>query len=295
MLAYPFEEKRLSKWKPPYILQPKLDGERCRAVVDNEGFVTLLSSSEAVIESVPHINKAIENLHLRSVELDGELYIHGAPFEFIESVVSRTVNMHSDARLVEYHAFDVVSADMQAARVSNLLNILDHRQTGMNFGALQVVPSRLVYTLDEIMSALDEYKSAGYEGFVIREASASYVRKRSTQIMKFKPRKEDLYEIVGWAEEISIAGVPKNSLGALICGSDFGMPLLYNWPGKLPDGYFSIGSGSLLTRGNRQSLWDARENLTRKTARVKYQHLTHRRGVPRFPVIVEIVDPLLKN
>jgi len=28
-LCYPFEEKRLAKWEPPYIVQPKLDGERC--------------------------------------------------------------------------------------------------------------------------------------------------------------------------------------------------------------------------------------------------------------------------
>ena len=34
MLCYPFEEKRLNKWNPPYIIQPKLDGERCRAVYD---------------------------------------------------------------------------------------------------------------------------------------------------------------------------------------------------------------------------------------------------------------------
>ena len=29
MKAVPFEEKRLAKWKPPYIVQPKFDGNRC--------------------------------------------------------------------------------------------------------------------------------------------------------------------------------------------------------------------------------------------------------------------------
>ena len=32
MKASPFEEKRLTKWNPPYIIQPKYDGFRCRAI-----------------------------------------------------------------------------------------------------------------------------------------------------------------------------------------------------------------------------------------------------------------------
>ena len=32
MKCYPFEEKRLAEWNPPYICQPKYDGVRCRAI-----------------------------------------------------------------------------------------------------------------------------------------------------------------------------------------------------------------------------------------------------------------------
>jgi ATP-dependent DNA ligase len=292
MLCYPFTPERLLKWKPPYILQPKLDGERCRAIIDASGCCTLVSSEENIFRSIPHIKKTIENLHLRSIEFDGELYIHGADFSSIHSIVSRKENMHPDAQYMELHIFDIVTSDIQAVRTTQLLDILAYKHTGRNFGALQIVPSRIVYTLDDIMQAQDEFATAGYEGFVVRDALAPYVRKRSTQMMKFKPRKEDLYEIVGWAEEISIDGVPKNSLGAFICGSDFGMPRLYNWSGKLPDGYFNVGSGSLLTRDAREKLWKERDTLIGKMARVKYQHLTHARGVPRFPVVVDIMNDL---
>jgi ATP-dependent DNA ligase len=277
MLCYPFEEKRLSKWKPPFILQPKLDGDRCRALIGAAGDIVLLSSEENEIISVPHINEALKNLHLRNVELDGELYIPGAPHEAIHGIVSRETNLHQDHRLVELHIFDLVSSAAQAARLSSLLDTIPSRGTGRNFGPIQIVPSSLVYTVDDIMRQLEVYMKDNNEGFVVRDAYAPYVRKRSTQIMKFKPRKEDFYEIVGTQEEVSIKGIPKGSLGALLCVGDDGAR-------------FSVGSGSLLTQSARKELWAIKETLVGKWAHVKYQHLTHARGVPCFPVVVEIVN-----
>ena len=72
MKAYPFEEKRLAKWEPPYIVQPKYDGVRCRAVPLDNGDFLLLSSEENPIFSVPHINEALKCC-APQWELDGEL------------------------------------------------------------------------------------------------------------------------------------------------------------------------------------------------------------------------------
>jgi len=273
MLCYPFEEKRLNKWDPPFLIQPKLDGDRCRAIIGPEGNAVLLSSEENVVESVPHINEALKNLHLRNVELDGELYIHGAPHEAIHSIVSRTENLHPDYKLAEFHIFDIVSSEVQLTRASKLIDLFPAFQ---DFGPLQRVNSKLVESLDEIMQELDRYIQRGYEGFVLRNIEAPYVRKRSVNMMKFKPRKEDLYEIVGTVEEVSKDGVPKMALGALVCRGDDGT-------------LFNVGSGSLLTREAREKLWAVREDLPGKWARVKYQHMTSARGVPRFPVVVEIL------
>lgn len=275
MLCYPFEEKRLAKWRPPYIIQPKLDGDRCRAIIGIEGEVVLLSSEQHTFFSVPHIEEALANMHLTHIELDGELYIHGAPHSEIHSIVSRRENLHPDYKLAEFHVFDIVNTHLpQVERTRQLIDLIPGKR---NFSPIQIVPSRIVSSLDEIMAVQEEYARLGYEGFVIREAEAPYVRKRSTSMMKFKPRKEDLYEVVSYQEEISITGVPKNALGALICRGDDGT-------------LFNVGSGSLLTREARETLWQERETLVGKWARVKYQHLTHAAGVPRFPVVVEIIS-----
>jgi len=90
-------------------------------------------------------------------------------------------------------------------------------------------------------------------------------------------RKEDIYEIIGTREEISIEGHPKGRLDALSCRGNDGT-------------VFAVGSGALLTAEGRASLWRIRESLPGRYARVKYQHLTYARGVPRFPVVVDIID-----
>src|SRR4030042_2066029 len=93
MLAYPLEEKRLLKWQPPFLCQPKLDGERCRVLWHN-GHAVMVSSEENVINSCPHILEQLDTLPPElQVEYDGELYIHGMAHQDIMSRVSRTINL----------------------------------------------------------------------------------------------------------------------------------------------------------------------------------------------------------
>jgi bifunctional non-homologous end joining protein LigD len=274
MLCYPFEERRLEKWPRPFLMQPKLDGERCRALIDEHGTCTLLSSEENIITSVPHINQALEDMDLRNIELDGELYCHGMDFSAIHSIVSRKANMHPDFESIDYWVFDIIDHQMQAQRavaLASLENDFKH--------PVYRVPTLVGNTLDDAMDRLRANMDEGYEGIILRHFYYPYDRKRSTGIMKFKPRESDSYMIVGYEQEISIQGEPKQALGALWLSSDEGTR-------------FKVGTGPFLTRHMREYMWENRDELINCIAEIKYQNLTAGRKVPRNPVLFNIHRPL---
>jgi ATP-dependent DNA ligase len=269
MLCYPYESKRLSKWGSKFLIQPKLDGDRCRAIFDSEGKVTLLSSEENEFKSVPHITQQLEEVGYKNIELDGELYQHSMNHQAIHGIVSRTVNLHPDYLKAEYHIFDIVNEDEQKERIETLNNLVEETDY------IKLVRTDYGYSEDDILEALAEYSSLGYEGVILRNLTSSYIRKRSTGIMKLKPRKEDEYLIIGYEEEVSIQGEPKNTLGAL-------------WLSSSNNDKFKVGSGSYLTKESRKNLWMCKERLLNKIARIKYQELTDRQ-VPMFPVLIDII------
>jgi DNA ligase 1 len=276
-LCYPYESARLKKWNTDvYLVQPKLDGDRCRAIIDEMGMPTLISSTGHIIKSVPHIEEQLYDLKLRNIELDGELYVHGASHQDINSVVSRTTNIHSEFESIEYHIFDCVTTSSTLRRIMNLIEL--YIPVNSN---IRIVPTFSVSSEEEIMAKLEEFMANNYEGIIVRHPDALYERKRSTNIMKFKPRREDFYTIVGFEEEISIHGEPKNSLGALVLSSNS-----LDDNGK--EETFKVGSGSYLTRERRKELWANRLTLVGAIAHIKYQHLTDRK-IPRFPVLANII------
>lgn len=270
-LAYPLEESRLAKWKPPFIVQPKYDGERCRAICTH-GSVALYSSEANLILSVPHINEALLPLANMDLELDGELYTHGLPLNQIHSIISRKNELHPQFADINYHVFDLVDTEMsQAARLARIMRIME----GVPKDPVFMAPHTICETFSEVMSALDWSMERGYEGIIVRHIEAYYLRRRSVWMMKFKPRREDIYQIVAVKEEVSQYGEPKGSLGALICHAHD------------EEKTFNVGTG--FTPEQRRELWLQRETLPGRLVRVKYQHLTSARGVPRSAVFLEIL------
>jgi ATP-dependent DNA ligase len=261
MLCYPFEHSRLLKWPTPWLLQPKLDGIRCLAKIQ-DGQSTLISSTGREITSAPHINRDLDEMLLNDITLDGELYIHGMSFQQINSRVSRTVSPHEDSHSVRYHIFDIISEEPQLERLKHL-DELDLPTK---------VTTYAIHDQDKLDMLTKHILDSGYEGTILRHPQGLYLPKRSTQIMKFKPNKADIYPIIGTQEELSIHGVPKNSLGALICLTD-------NVP-------FQVGTG--FTREERETLWKIRDSLIGRRVRVRYQELTDGR-IPRFPVFSKIL------
>jgi len=270
MKAYPFSEDRLAKWNPPYIVQPKYDGVRCRAIpiagAHGEGCL-LLSSEENIIYSVPHLNEIIGGLGLKG-ELDGELYCHGMSFEEIVSITSRTVNLHPDYKKIQFHCFDIVNQEPQLKRsliIENLRGLNPH---------IVVSPFWLCADLDDVKQTYDKVISLGYEGIIVRHQLGPYEVKRSLWVMKFKPKKQDTYKIVGWREEVSINGTPKGRIGSLVMSSQYGDE-------------FAVSAG--LDDNEKARLWSIRDQLNTKSAIVHYQHLTDKK-IPKGSFNIEVID-----
>jgi len=263
--CYPFEESRLAKWKPPFIIQIKYDGNRCRNdPLQNNSL--LLTSEENIFYSVPHINEQLDSSGLFNFPLDGELYNHDVHkeggHELIHSIVSRTINLHPRYKEIEFHIFDLKYPTMP--QLERLIALEKLKDAGLPKNIV-IAPFWICYTLDEIKSVYDKIINLKHEGIIVRHHMADYRDSRSIFVMKLKPKKKDDYKIVGYNEEISKDGVPKDRLGSIMCSSQVGDT-------------FSVSAG--LNDNDREYFWSIRDSLIGKTCEVYYQHLSNRK-VPK--------------
>jgi len=274
MLCYPFEEKRLLSWTPPYFVDPKLDGERCREEEND----LLVSSELTPILSVPHIERALREIPRPSGALfDGELYSHGLSFEQIHSRVSRTVNPHPRANRIRFHVFDIWNSPRpQFRRRMELIEL------SKSFPPeIVLVPTRICNSLDDVLTAYEIYISEGYEGIVVRHIDNLYVPRRSTFLMKFKPKKSDIYEIVDIHEAISADGTPKRMVGSFVCrdreGNEFSVSPGHGWDDERKKKIWFSHIDYCISGTNKQA-----HPIIGKDVFIEYQNLTLKRKVPRF-------------
>ena len=271
-LCYPFEERRLTNpkfgWSWPVIVQPKLDGDRMRAIcLGKISQPLLLSSTERLITSLPHIKEELSIIE-ENIELDGEAYCHGMSFENINGIVSRSKNLHDAYDQIFFYVFDIVSNDSQAYRYIELLNIFKC----YNFKYLKRVFGDACNSMSELMKSYKKFLSQGYEGIIIRDIKSPYVRRRSRFVMKFKPKKTDVYKIHDILEG---SGEHAGMVGAFICqGFDATT--------------FKVSAGEF-DHSARKQIWNNRTQIIGKFLRISYQNLTDNQ-VPRFGIAKEIIN-----
>jgi DNA ligase-1 len=181
MLAHKFRDHE-SKIVYPAYSQPKLDGHRCIAIINN-GICTLWSRTRKPITGVPHIISILEktfpnNNHIRGYDetiiLDGELYNHAYKnsFEEITSFI-RSQTPKSGYEIVEYHVYDLVDNINFAERTLRIQNI--------KFASNKIVKveTRKVNGINELMEFFTIDRENGYEGSMVRNAQSPYKHGRS--------------------------------------------------------------------------------------------------------------------
>lgn len=264
MLAAPFVDELVTEvWDEGALVQPKLDGVRCIAERTEAGVSLWSRNGRSLNFAAPHIVEQLADVPVGTY--DGEIYSHGLPFEEINGRIGRKKRLHRLHRELSFHVFDIVSDAPQVERLAALETLaMDH------FGdRLQVVPTDAVRTLEEIHARLAAWVSEGYEGVVVRNPEAVYQAGYAFDLMKWKPSHDDTYKIVG-VRECSTGG---GRVGAFELETVGGQR-------------FRCGSG--LTEAQRRCYWSERGALVGRFIRVAHQCLTGR-GVPRFPVFLEVV------
>lgn len=258
-------DKHGGKLKYPCLAQPKFDGHRCIAIVDERGKCTLWTRSRKPIVSMPHIVSTVEALGLNGTKLDGELYNHDYRdrFEELTSFI-RDSSVKPGAEVVQYHVYDIVNLQQQWFRTNTL------RIIGM--GLPEESPIVIVETIEaaneeELMDAFGRFLAAGYEGAMARNRDGLYQEnRRSTDLIKIKEFVDDEFEVVGVEEG---RGKLAGCAGAFIYKTKSGAEFKAKLMGEL--------------EGLRKYFEDPTLAVGRQLT-VRYQGLTKKNGVPRFPV-----------
>jgi len=262
MLAQSYS-KHSAKIQFPAAVQPKLDGHRCIAMVD-DGEVTLWTRTQKPITGVPHINAALEDLNLPDgTVLDGELYNHDYRnrFEELTSFI-RNPNPKDGHEVVEFHVYDHPEELGFSYRWAKLTEFKL---------ATPIVPveTKFVEDAEQLTEEFRNFLNEGYEGLMVRNLNGSYLNKRSYDLQKVKEFEDAEYKIVDIEEGRGrLAGK-----GIFVCETTTGERFNCKMMGDLD---------------NLTEYWEHPERYLGQQLTVQFQGLTNASGVPRFPVGVRI-------
>lgn len=202
--SYPKDGELVKRIQFPCFVQPKLDGMRCVAVIEN-GKATLWSRTRKPILTVPHIVVALEERFAgMTLTLDGELYNHDYrnSFEDLISILRKdqpdTEGLH---KLVEYHIYDLIGSSRRNVGVSTpfkdriyaLVRIMD-----VDYGPLKLVKTLEVTSLQALVEHYEAFLEQEYEGAMARNTHGCYdADKRSPHLQKMKPFEDHEFLVTG--------------------------------------------------------------------------------------------------
>lgn len=282
MLAQKFE-KQAEKVKYPAFIQPKFDGHRCIAIV-KDGTCTLWSRTRKPINSVPHINRAIEQfVGGADAILDGELYNHEYhdKFEQITKLIRPLAPVEGHEK-VHYYIYDMPSVPYGFADRNRAINQLFTIANGPidmakpTFGPLVNVETHVVDSDAEVPLAFDRFFSQGYEGAMLRTADGIYdghPTRRSPGLLKLKKFDDAEFEITD-----VVQGTGKMVGKAIfVCRAG---------NGELFDAVMNC------TMEQLHEYWEHRANLIGMQVTVQFQGFTSKKNVPRFPRALRLREDL---
>ncbi len=253
----------------PCCAQPKLDGIRCLASVQDDGTVVLVSRQQKVFQSLTHIQGAVEQLKLPvGTVLDGELYVHGEAFQELASIIKRD-KPSERMNEIEYHIYDVISDEGYKHRYNQLLGWVDTSD------CLKLVEYYVATDTNDVHQLHGAMVESGYEGIMLRNYAGPYKNGgRSSDLQKVKSFQDEEFEIVGAFENKGKQAGQCTLECITKAGTKFGVK----------------PNGSETVRSQYWTDWQAGK-LKGKMLTVRFfSWTTSGNAVPRFPVGIAVRD-----
>lgn len=267
MLAHSFDKQGHKISFPAYV-QPKLDGHRCIAIVQ-DGKATLWSRTRKRITGVPHIERQLEHYFPNeTIILDGELYNHDYKdrFEELTSFI-RQVTPKPGHTVVQYWIYDVIG-DLPFSNRQNALMGLRELFSDNKMGSLVVLDTPEVQDEQEMMDLFQVYTDFGFEGLMLRNKNGLYKNSRSYDLQKVKEFEDAEFEIADVEE-----GRGKMAKKAIfVCKTETGELFNAKMIGPLAE---------------LEEYYVNKDKYIGKWLTVKYQGITNG-NVPRFPVAMRL-------
>ena len=265
-LAQKFEEKRLAG-KSEVAVEPKLDGIRCFAIVEN-GEAHLYARSGKIISNFD-ATIGSELSKLPDGCYDGE--IMGEDFISLMRQAYRKENVITDGTYLSL--FDYIPMSEWKSRKSEMscrdryTALYDSLMSAGVLNYLKCIPRYIVPAdYDAIKGWHDDFVQQGHEGAMVKDLNAPYKFGRGPEVMKLKA-----FHDVDLKIERLLEGTGRHSgkLGSVVV----------NYHGV----QVQVGSG--FSDSLRETIWNDPESFVGRMIEVRYQEVTPD-GSLRFPTFV---------
>ena len=207
MLAKTVFDKGDRRWNAAWYASAKIDGVRCLMFWNDDTMRVETSSrggkdyNKAIKHIITHPDVVTFFSNNKSIILDGEIYIHGKPLNYINGLASSRVNTSTEQQSLRYYVFDVVEDNPFNARLDTLIGIAKMYGSYIRpFGDAQVTLVRhiQIHGYEEIMWLHDDMVLQGYEGLVLRDPWKKYgYGSRDWRMIKIKVFDDAEFQIVG--------------------------------------------------------------------------------------------------
>ncbi|AYA64266.1 ATP-dependent DNA ligase [Alteromonas sp. RKMC-009] len=194
MLAQPVD--KVKDWDFPVYVQPKMDGHRMLAAVQDDKVV--LYSRQGKVIDCEHIRATLQSMYDSEIwlgdTLDGEIYAHGLSLQTISSLVKKP---KPESEQLRYNLYDIMVDQGYRHRLALLMRMLDHFSTEY----VTLTQTTVLNDHAQLNHMHGVYIGEGYEGTMIRQLDFPYGKgKRCKSLMKKKDIQDAEFLITGLTE-----------------------------------------------------------------------------------------------